>query len=348
MSETALVLSGVCKQYGDVVAVDRLDLDIRPGELLALVGPSGSGKSTVLHLIAGMIPLDQGEIRLLGRDLNGVAPGLRDVAMVWQDGALYPHLTVAQNLAFPLKSRGKSGRRAVPRMAERLDIAHLLERRPAQLSGGERQRVALGRGLIRKPRLFMLDEPLSSLDMPLRDRMRCLIRDLVRETGVAALYVTHDQSEAMAVGDRVAVMNRGVVVQVDTPRRIYDEPGHEFVARFFGTPPMNLLDGRIEGARVVGPWGRLDATCANESGAVRVGFRPESASVSEVETAFPARLERLVYQGHETIAHFDAAGAEVRLRGESACRWPAPGETAYLRVEAGDLHLFAAESGKRL
>jgi multiple sugar transport system ATP-binding protein len=348
MNETALVLRDVSKRFGEVIAIDRLDLEVFAGELLTLVGPSGSGKSTALHMITGMIHPDRGELRLFDQDLIDMAPGKRDVAMVWQDGALYPHLTVMQNLAFPLKARGKRGMKAVQHMAVRLDIANLLDRRPAQISGGERQRVALGRALIRKPKLFLLDEPLSSLDPPSRERLRNLIRELIQETGVTTLYVTHDQGEAMAMGDRVAVMDKGRIVQIGTPQQIYCEPIHAFVAGFFGTPPMNLLPGRIETGQAVGEWGRLDVDCAVKAASAHIGFRPENVLLSETETALPARLASLVYQGHETIAVFDAAGAEIRMRAGEKRKLPAVGEVAYLRVDSQKLYLFAADSGERL
>jgi ABC-type sugar transport system ATPase subunit len=346
MNNVALQLLALRQSFGRRLVLAGLDLDLREGELLALVGPSGGGKSTVLHLIAGLLAPDSGDIRLLGRSLLGVRPGERDVALVFQDGALYPHLTVAENLAFPLRARGKEGHQAVRRMAERLDLTPVLGRYPHQISGGERQRTALGRALIRKPKLFLLDEPLSSLDLPLRERMRTLIRELVAETGVTTIYVTHDQAEAMAVGDRIAVLHDGRFHQVGTPRQIYERPAHEFVGRFFGQPPMNLLRGELRDGVVLGAWGKLQVSEKMPGGAVLCGFRPEDALVNTSGEGLSGTLTRLEYQGHEVIATLRLADAEVRLRlandhGLSA------GMAIGVTVSADQLHIFDAASGER-
>ncbi len=345
MKEAALQLLNLRHRFGSQPVLRGVELTLREGELLALVGPSGSGKSTVLHLIAGLLAPDEGEIRLLGRPLAGVRPGDRDVALVFQNGALYPHLTVAENLAFPIRARGKWGGNAVAHMAARLDLTAVLDRRPHQISGGERQRVALGRALIRKPKLFLLDEPLSSLDLPLRDRMRALIRELVAETGVTTIYVTHDQSEAMAVGERLAVLHEGRIRQCAPPREVYQHPSHEFVARFFGVPPMNLLPGHWQGREVVGPWGRLTVDRAGD-GAVLCGFRPEDASLTNAAGALAATVTRVEYQGHETVVCLRAAECDLRLR-LSANGTPAPGAAVAVAVPAECLHLFDAATGER-
>ena len=348
MGDFVLHTRRLSKSFGSATALDRFELSVRPGELLALVGPSGSGKSTALHVIAGLTEADEGEVRLHNVSLAGMAPGKRDVALVFQDGALYPHLTVAENLGFPLKARGKWGQRAVQHMAERLHITHLLRRYPSEISGGERQRVALGRALIRKPKLFLLDEPLSSLDLPLRDRMRTLIRELVSESGVATIYVTHDQAEAMAVGDRIAVMRAGRVIQVDTPKQIYRQPAHQFVGAFFGNPPMNLLSGRARKGKVSGSWGWLPCPADHEGKKVICGFRPEETLLAKNETGLAAVLLRVDYCGHECIAVADLLGDPVRLRLPHEAATPPLKQPIHLSVAADKLHWFDAESGTRL
>src|SRR5690349_8403381 len=241
----------VTKEFaGGTIAVDALDLEIPDGELMVLVGPSGCGKSTALRMIAGLEQPTSGTIMIGERDMAGLSPGARDVAMVFQSYALYPHMSVRDNLAFPLRRRrmGKDeiGRR-VAAMAEMLELADLLKRKPAQLSGGQRQRVAMGRALIREPVAFLLDEPLSNLDAKLRTELRAELKRLHRRLGTTMVYVTHDQIEAMTLGDRIAVMDRGRLLQVGTPEEIYGRPCNEFVARFVGSPAMNLLPGPAVG-----------------------------------------------------------------------------------------------------
>ena len=230
---------------GGTIAVDALDLEVADGELMVLVGPSGCGKSTALRMIAGLEQPTGGTIRIGERDVNGLSPGARDVAMVFQSYALYPHMTVRQNLAFPLSRRRMAKdeiARRVAAMAEMLELADLLGRKPGQLSGGQRQRVAMGRAIVRQPQVFLMDEPLSNLDAKLRVQMRADIAHLQKDLGTTTIYVTHDQVEAMTMGDRVAVMSKGVLQQVDAPQRLYDRPQNLFVAGFIGTPPMNLLE----------------------------------------------------------------------------------------------------------
>jgi len=345
MSDFALQLRRVTRRFGEVTAVAALDLHLRPGELLALVGPSGSGKSTALQLIAGLLEPDEGEIVLKGRDLRGLPPGRRDVAMVFQDGALYPHLTVAENLGFPLRARGKWGHKAVQRMAERLEIAALRDRLPAQLSGGERQRGALGRALIRHPDLFLLDEPLSSLDLPLRDRLRTLIRELVEETGVTAIYVTHDQAEAMAVGDRLAVMDQGAIVQCGAPEEIYRRPKNTFVACFFGSPPMNLLPARLAHGTAAGDWGKVDGLSGGD-GEVLLGFRPEDATLTD-DSPLRGALERVDFFGHERIAAVRLGERSNRLRSGNAQALPAPHSAVGVTIDPARLLLFDAATCER-
>jgi multiple sugar transport system ATP-binding protein len=348
MTQASLLIRGLSKSFGESRALAELDLDLRPGELVALVGPSGSGKTTALHLIAGLLDPDAGTVELDGRSLSGVDPRDRDIAMVFQDGALYPHLTVRENLAFPLKARGRKGKRAVPKMAERLGIETLLDRKPAELSGGERQRVALGRALIRKPKLFLLDEPLSSLDAPLRRRLAELVRELVEQTQVTTLYVTHDQAEAMAVGQRLAVMKSGALMQLGTPREIYDRPSNVFVAEFFGSPPMNLLAGSIEGNRFQGPWGQLATNGRADSPRVLCGFRPEKIRFTQADSNLAGPVARIDFLGHEAIVTVALGESCIQVRLSTESVIPQKGTTVGLAIAPDDLHFFDSATGERL
>ena len=231
-----------------VQAVDNLSLEVHDGEFLVLVGPSGCGKTTALRMVAGLEEISDGTVSIGGRVVNELTPKERDVAMVFQNYALYPHLTVADNIAFGLRLRRESKQTIAERVAwaaKLLDLTPYLARRPKELSGGQRQRVAMGRAIVRHPRAFLMDEPLSNLDAKLRVQMRSDISKLQRDLGTTTIYVTHDQVEAMTMGDRVAVMNHGVLQQVDTPQRLYDHPANLFVAGFIGTPPMNLLEATV-------------------------------------------------------------------------------------------------------
>jgi multiple sugar transport system ATP-binding protein len=250
-------LRGVSRTYpgrrgrDSVRALDALDLDLEDGQLVVVVGPSGSGKSTLLRSIAGLEPIDAGTVRIGGRDVTGLPAGDRKVAMVFQDSALYPHLDVEANISFGLRARGSPRTEAAARVREaaaQLSIETLLRRRPGELSGGERQRVALARAIVREPAVFLLDEPLASLDAELRAQAREEIRSVQRRLGTAMAYVTHDHVEAMSLGDRVAVLRAGKVVQVDAPTTVYDRPASPFVARMFGSPPMNVLPADLVGA----------------------------------------------------------------------------------------------------
>jgi multiple sugar transport system ATP-binding protein len=268
---------------GDVVAIDDVSLEIGEGEFIALVGPSGCGKSTLLRAIAGLEEVTAGEISIGGRDVTDLAPRHRDIAMVFQSYALYPHMSVRQNLGYGLKVRRmpKSEIRArVDDIAKLLDLAELLERKPAQLSGGQRQRVAMGRAIVRQPQAFLMDEPLSNLDAKLRVGMRASLAQLHQQLGVTTVYVTHDQVEAMTLGQRVAVMRDGHILQVDTPQTLYERPRDLFVAGFIGSPAMNLVDARIDGGDVVLGQFRIplpaDRRPGREAGRAILGIRPET------------------------------------------------------------------------
>jgi len=346
----------VSKRFGDVVALADFTLAVEDGELVTVLGPSGCGKSTLLRLTAGLEALSGGSIRVGGRSIERLAPHERDVAMVFQSYALYPHMTVRGNIEFPLRMHRVARddrRRRVEEVAALVEVAALLERRPAELSGGQRQRVALARALVRHPGLFLLDEPLSNVDAPLRATLRQHIRQLQRRLGVTTLYVTHEQAEAMTLGDRMVVLDRGRIQQVDAPGVVYERPANTFVAGFVGTPPMNLLGAEVaDGALRVGdqsldmpPW--VHARVGG-SGRVVVGVRPEAFTATEGESADglvavpdPARRELL---GAETIVRGRVGEHEVTVR------LPGPGVELPPRVAAplGALHFFAAESGLRL
>lgn len=349
MSDTALSVTNLTKLYGGIPALDEFGIEAYPGELLCMVGPSGSGKTTALMAIAGLVDHEKGSIVLNGKDLAGVSPRDRGIAMVFQDGALYPHLTVKDNLAFPLRARGRKGDRAVDRMAKRLDIHPLLDRYPSEISGGEARRVALGRALIRKPKLFLLDEPLAGLDIPLKEKLRGLIRDLVAERGVTTICVTHDQSDAMAIGDRVAVLKAGRVVQCASPKELYEKPAHLFVAEFFGPSSMNILHGDIHVGVIKGGWGELECRSGLPDGPVAIAFRLESLKGSETEKGIRGRIKRVEFFGHERLVTFELSnGGEIRQRVDAGISTLHVGQLSSLMVSVEDIHFFHAKTGERL
>ncbi len=333
-----VVFHQVTKEFpGGTTAVDALDLEIPDGELMVLVGPSGCGKSTALRMIAGLEQPSSGRITIGERDMTGLSPGARDVAMVFQSYALYPHMSVRDNLAFPLRRR-RMGRdeigRRVTEMAEMLELGELLKRKPAQLSGGQRQRVAMGRALIREPVAFLLDEPLSNLDAKLRTELRAELKRLHRRLGTTMVYVTHDQIEAMTLGDRIAVMNRGRLQQVGSPDEIYRRPCNLFVGRFVGSPAMNLLPGPAVG----------------RGADVIAGVRPEAMHrAGEVAGGIPLELVTDVVEplGSDVYVHGSAGGEAVvaRLPGNVQV---SPGDRLALAIDPADLHLFDRETEGRL
>jgi multiple sugar transport system ATP-binding protein len=297
------------------VAVSDLTLTVNEGEFLILVGPSGCGKTTALRMVAGLEELTSGEIRVGGRVVNDVPPSDRDIAMVFQNYALYPHMSVADNIAFPLRQRRAKKaevRDRVDEVTRLLSIEELLQRKPRELSGGQRQRVAIGRALVRRPRAFLMDEPLSNLDAKLRVQMRAELISLHRRLAITTIYVTHDQTEAMTLGDRVVVLNKGLVQQVDTPERLYRYPGNTFVAGFIGSPSMNFLRGRLEQGAVRLGSQRLDVPGASRrDGEVLVGLRPEDFKLANGEGGFDAEIQFTERLGPETLAYFRADGLSV-------------------------------------
>jgi multiple sugar transport system ATP-binding protein len=344
----------------DVPAVDRLDLHIEDGEFMVLVGPSGSGKSTALRMLAGLEDVDQGGIWIGGRDVTYARPKDRDVAMVFQNYALYPYLTVAANIGFPLKvakmKRSERDRR-VREVAEMLGLADLLERKPAQLSGGQRQRVAMGRAIVRQPSVYLMDEPLSNLDAKLRVQMRADVASLQAELGVTTVYVTHDQAEAMTLGHRVAVLKDGRLQQCATPRELYDRPANTFVGGFIGSPAMSLCtvplgtNGSVDlgGATVMLESAAAAAIAARGLGNVVVGLRPEALEVAS--DGIPARVEVVEELGADSyvFCSSEVAGSEARLTARTNTRRaPERGERIALRPVPGEAHLFDPETGERL
>ncbi|HET6847941.1 MAG TPA: ABC transporter ATP-binding protein [Gaiellales bacterium] len=338
-------------------AVDRLSLEIPDGELCVLVGPSGSGKSTALRMLAGLEPADGGKIFIGDRDVTDLAPKRRDIAMVFQSYALYPHMTVAQNLGFALRVKRmprEEVKRRVEEAAELLELTPYLKRRPRALSGGQRQRVAMGRAIVREPQVFCMDEPLSNLDAKLRVSTRTQIASLQRRLGVTMVYVTHDQVEAMTMGDRVAVLHEGVLQQVDRPLDLYDRPCNVFVAGFMGSPAMNLLPGKrvTDGVEVLGtvvPVSRaLGAPGAN--GAVTAGVRPEGlqlAGHSEPGT-IPVTVEFVEELGSDGFVYGTVdTGERITVRSPGRSH-PSVGSQVGVRFEPAQLHVFDGESGERL
>jgi multiple sugar transport system ATP-binding protein len=355
-------LDRVRKVYADGhVAVAGASFTVADGELLVLVGPSGCGKTTLLRMIAGLESISDGTLRIGGRVVNEVAPKDRDIAMVFQNYALYPHMTVAENLGFGLKLRGRPREeiaRKVAAVAESLGLQSRLAARPAALSGGQRQRVALGRALVREPRVFLLDEPLSNLDARLRLSMRVEIARLHRQLGTTMVYVTHDQIEAMTLGQRIVVLDEGVIQQIDTPMALYDKPANLFVAGFVGSPAMNLIRGTLrqrEGWQLACAAGELalgqalpdPAWAAWREREVVLGVRPEHLQPDPGGAALQARLEVVEPVGNEIFLNLRfgelALVARVAPRG-----LPEPGSLVALGLAQPHLHLFDGASGTRI
>jgi multiple sugar transport system ATP-binding protein len=337
-----------------------VNLEIADGEFIVLVGPSGCGKSTTLRMVAGLEENTGGEIWIGDRLVNDVGPGDRDIAMVFQNYALYPHMSVYQNMAFGLKMRRTPKAEIDKRVREAaaiLSIESLLDRRPRELSGGQRQRVALGRAIVREPKVFLFDEPLSNLDAKLRVQMRAEIARLHLRLKSTIIYVTHDQVEAMTLGDRIVLMDRGVIQQVDTPMAIYERPANQFVASFIGSPAMNFIRGEIANGvfRFATPAnghpptaGEVPLAGSPPNGPAVLGVRPEDLLASAEGCRLgDVTLDVIEHMGHETMAHFALAGGEhvARLAADAGVR---SGDRLKLAIRPGAYHLFSAADGRRL
>jgi multiple sugar transport system ATP-binding protein len=382
-----IVLDHISKRFSDgYEAVKDMSLDVKDGEFMILVGPSGCGKSTALRMIAGLEDITDGQLRIGERVVNDMAPRDRDIAMVFQSYALYPHMTVRENMAFPLKLAGVDDaevNQKVESAAEILDLVQHLDRKPANLSGGQRQRVAMGRAIVRDPQAFLMDEPLSNLDAKLRVQMRTEVARIQSDLGTTTVYVTHDQTEAMTLGDRVAVMRAGVLQQVDVPGELYERPANIFVAGFIGSPAMNFLPATIEGQTVKLPIGDLPLPAGvggDAAGKTLVaGIRPESfedaALIGDARSrgiTFRAKIDLVESLGAEKFAHFAVGGegvesaqleelaadaglhetpsggeGDVVARLEAASRIQR-GDEAELWVDTSKLHLFDADTGHSL
>ena len=344
MSASKIELVDIVKRFGNVTVLDRVNLTVEPGEFMVFIGPSGSGKSSMMRIIAGLDSADSGEVNIDGADAQNLAPADRRIAMVFQNYALYPHMTVAENMGFSLKMAGKSRAEieaSVRKYADMLRIGHLLERRPSELSGGQRQRVAIGRALVRRPKVFLFDEPLSNLDPALREEMRVELIKLHRELGTTMIYVTHDQTEAMTMGDRIAVFNHGKVEQVGTPLHIYREPDTSFVAGVLGSPKINLFNDAnlLEGlSRGKSPSGQL------ASPAVAVfGVRPEGWEIGE-SGAWPVAADVVENLGDCVIVHarpIDGQSHNITLRlGSGEHAGLKSGDTFKISPLPGAVHCF--------
>ncbi|NNG21602.1 ABC transporter ATP-binding protein [Telluria aromaticivorans] len=354
-------LQGITKQYDGNPVLKGIDLDIADGEFVVLVGPSGCGKSTLLRIVAGLEDVGEGTVEIGERVCNDVRPADRGIAMVFQSYALYPHMTVAENMGFALKlagvPRAEIGER-VNRAAGILQIGHLLERRPKALSGGQRQRVAIGRAIVRKPEVFLFDEPLSNLDAALRGQTRVELARLHRELGATMVYVTHDQVEAMTLGQKIVVLNGGQIEQSGTPLDLYERPANRFVAGFLGSPRMNFLPGALAGEEGSAAYVRLtsgamvhvaaDATRAAPGAAVTLGVRPEHLCIEAqqgLEGGVPATVALVEYLGDTTIVYVQADGVPEMVAVKARAGEPAPAHGARVMLAFDPLqgHLFDAD-----
>ncbi|MGR6430021.1 ABC transporter ATP-binding protein [Rhizobium sp. PAMB 3174] len=370
-----VVLDKICKTYGNNFhAINELSLTINDGEFLILVGPSGCGKSTALRMIAGLEEISSGTLTIGGHDVEDLPPKDRDIAMVFQNYALYPHMTVFDNIAFSMKLAGKTKaerEKRVNEIAKILQLETLLQNKPSQLSGGQRQRVAMGRAMVREPAAFLMDEPLSNLDAKLRVQMRAEIASLQRQLGVTTIYVTHDQTEAMTMGDRVAVLKGGVLQQVDTPKALYHHPANAFVAGFIGSPSMNLFEGRLEGRSIRLPsftiplpenvFERAPGLSDLQGETVVFGIRPEDLFDSKLPSGsafptIPATVKSIEELGSELIVHLkldasrvdsgdpdaveDLSGAANAVAKFEAVSTIRPGQVIDLGIDTSKMHFF--------
>ena len=349
MAEVRLV--DIEKRYGAFLAVPQQSLTIENGEFLVLLGPSGCGKTTTMRMIAGLEEITSGDIMIAGERVNDKPPKDRDIAMVFQNYGLYPHMTVRQNIEYPLKLRGvdKATRaKRVQETADKVELGALLDRRPSELSGGQRQRVALARAIVRTPKIFLMDEPLSNLDAKLRVTMRAELKHLHHELGVTTVYVTHDQMEAMTLASRVAVMREGRIVQLDTPKKIYAEPADLFVAGFIGSPSMNLVDGTVRGGIFRAEGIEIPVSLEDREGVV-LGIRPEELVIATEGTApISGKLYALELTGDSTLATLRSGRTMVCARGPADFEAPIDSPCHLAPRPGARIHLFDRKSGQRL
>ncbi|MBN7776924.1 sn-glycerol-3-phosphate ABC transporter ATP-binding protein UgpC [Nitratireductor aquimarinus] len=348
-----LNLRKLVKTYGKVEVLHGIDLDVADGEFVVFVGPSGCGKSTTLRMIAGLEEVTGGEIHIGDRLVNNLEPKDRDIAMVFQNYAIYPHMSVRKNIGFGLRTSKLSKEdkdRRIDEVAAILGMTDLLERRPNQLSGGQRQRVAIGRAMVRDPAVFLFDEPLSNLDAQLRTQMRLEIKKLHQRVGNTIIFVTHDQVEAMTMADRIVIMKDGYIQQVGTPLEVYHKPANTFVAQFIGAPSMNMLPGTWNGNGVKlgdGLGIELPRRKAAEGADVVVGVRPDDLVVTGGKGLFSGKVNIVEPLGADTLVYVGVNGYEVIAKA-SGREPPKPGETVNLTASAGEMHLFDAKSGEAL
>jgi len=347
-----LTLDNIKKSYGEREVVHGVSCDVADGELVVVVGPSGCGKSTLLRMVAGLETVTSGAVAIDGRVVNGIEPKDRDIAMVFQNYALYPHMSCFDNMAYGLRMRGMAKadiRARVDHAAKILQLDGLLDRKPRQLSGGQRQRVAMGRAIVRDPKVFLFDEPLSNLDAKLRVQMRVEIKRLQQALGTTSLYVTHDQVEAMTLADRLIVMNAGNADQIGPPLDLYERPATSFVAGFIGSPAMNLVEGRLDGSGVVIGNCMLPAAHRGESGrAVQVGLRPEHLELA-ADGPLPLTVDLLERLGADTIVHgkLGGNGTIVTVRAAGTIN-PPLGETLRFAIHSHHIHVFDQATGARI
>ena len=344
-------LRDVRKSFGTVNVIRGVDLDVEDGEFCVFVGPSGCGKSTLLRMIAGLEDITSGDLVLDRERINEVPPKSRDIAMVFQNYALYPHMTVAENMGFSLKLSGKSKaeiREIVEKAGESLGLTPYLDRFPKELSGGQRQRVATGRAIVRNPKVFLFDEPLSNLDAALRVQMRYEIRELQQRLGVTAIYVTHDQIEAMTMADKIVVLRDGVIEQVGAPLDLYDRPRNTFVATFIGSPSMNMFAAKTDGEilRVFDDFS-LPLLPGNHDATMTLGLRPDALIVHETETqgAFTATITALEATGSETMLFVEKDGQSITVVTKDRITSP-PGTPVWITPNLSAAHLFGADGNR--
>ncbi|MEE4604876.1 MAG: ABC transporter ATP-binding protein [Desulfobacteraceae bacterium] len=344
-------LKNITKRFGDVIAVNQVNFKINEGEFLVLLGPSGCGKTTALRMVAGLETIDEGDIYIGERRVNDVLPKYRDVAMVFQSYALYPHMTVADNIGYPLKLRGVSQterQEAIVNTAQLVGLGDLLNRYPKQLSGGQRQRVALARAIVRRPKVFLMDEPLSNLDAKLRGRMRAELKHLQHDLGITTIYVTHDQIEAMTLAQRVAIMRQGVLQQIGTPKNVYNDPGNLFVAGFIGSPTMNFLNGDLRNGDFVAPGCHIKQIGKGSRQKVILGVRPEDMKIVEnAESHIEAVLYSVELTGDQTIVTAKLGESDITVREDKDYEGVID-QTVKIKLDESKVFLFDAKTGHRI